>query len=96
MRIGTIACAIGLTCLASGAYSDGVKRNSATGEPIECYCTDGGGDRWELGDIICIDIYGRSFLARCEMSQNNPTWRDLSEGCVASRVKTDPTEQVPS
>ncbi|MEL6424013.1 MAG: hypothetical protein AAFQ33_01020, partial [Pseudomonadota bacterium] len=71
----------------TAAGADGVKRNAATGEPIECFCTDGGGDRWELGDVICIDIYGRSFLARCEMSQNNPTWRDLREGCVSSGLK---------
>ena len=50
----------------------------------DCYCTDRTGQRVELGDSICLVVDGRVFLARCEMSLNNPIWRELSDGCLTS------------
>ena len=47
----------------------------------DCFCTDSVGERVELGKMACLKIGSRSFLARCDMSQNNPTWRRVSEGC---------------
>jgi len=52
----------------------------------ECFCTDSAGDRKDLGDIICITIGSRSFMAKCVMAQNNPFWRDLGEGCLSSKL----------
>ncbi|MEM1267406.1 MAG: hypothetical protein AAGI50_15455 [Pseudomonadota bacterium] len=49
---------------------------------IECYCTDSWGSRRELGDMVCLEIGSRRFLARCEMSLNNPIWREVSDACV--------------
>ncbi len=48
---------------------------------IECYCTDASGQRIEMGDMICLNVGGRQFTARCEMSLNNPMWREVSDGC---------------
>jgi len=31
-----------------------------------------------------MSIGGRVYMARCEMSQNTPMWRETGEGCVAS------------
>ncbi|WP_082802369.1 hypothetical protein [Falsihalocynthiibacter arcticus] len=51
---------------------------------ISCYCTDKTGSRVELGQSICLQVDGRMFTARCEMSLNNPMWREQSEGCLSS------------
>ncbi|NDR57198.1 hypothetical protein [Aliiruegeria sabulilitoris] len=58
-----------------------------SGRVIDCYCTDSTGDRVELGDVICLRVDGRMFLARCEMSLNNPMWREVQEGCTTSRLE---------
>lgn len=49
----------------------------------ECYCTDSAGDRVEMGEILCLSVGGRAFMARCEMSQNVPMWRETGDGCVS-------------
>ncbi len=51
----------------------------------DCYCTDKTGSRVELGQIICLNVDGRSFMARCEMSLNNPMWRETGNSCMSSR-----------
>lgn len=50
----------------------------------DCYCTDRGGARIELGRVICMNVDGREYLARCEMSQNNPMWREIGGSCPVS------------
>lgn len=57
-----------------------------SGKVQDCYCTDSGGARVELGDMICLHVDGRMFLARCEMSLNNPMWREVREGCSLSEL----------
>ena len=49
---------------------------------VECYCTDREGARVEMGELRCMDLGGRQFLAQCQMSLNVPMWREVSEGCV--------------
>ncbi|MEM6897243.1 MAG: hypothetical protein AAF576_07660 [Pseudomonadota bacterium] len=50
----------------------------------DCYCTDSTGARVELGETICLSVDGREFLAQCQMSLNNPMWREMQSGCVTS------------
>ena len=50
----------------------------------DCYCTDSAGTRVELGQTICMYVDGRSFTARCEMSLNNPMWREVEDSCMTS------------
>ena len=69
------------TTLPAAAEERAAKERSAG---PDCYCTDEIGERREMGEIICINIHGREFLARCEMSLNSPTWRDLRTGCVGA------------
>lgn len=57
----------------------------------DCYCTDKNRDRFELGDRICLTVDGRSFMAECQMSQNNPMWRELGEACGLSLQLRQPT-----
>ena len=58
-----------------------------SGKPVECYCTDGAGDRVDLGERACLRVGGRAFTALCDMSQNVPTWRDTGEGCLSSSLQ---------
>ena len=53
----------------------------------DCYCTDKGGARVELGETRCMFVDGRSFTAQCQMSLNNPMWREVGEGCLSSELQ---------
>ncbi|WP_379561112.1 hypothetical protein [Psychromarinibacter halotolerans] len=59
---------------------------------VEYYCTDDHGARKELGDVICITAGCDTWMARCDMSLNNPTWRRIQDGCpgvsLYDRIKT--------
>jgi hypothetical protein len=59
--------------------------DTATVKWPECYCTDKAGARVELGEVICLYVDGRTFEARCEMSLNNPMWRETGGSCLSSR-----------
>ncbi|WP_246253337.1 hypothetical protein [Sulfitobacter maritimus] len=56
------------------------------GKTIDCYCTDRQGARVELGEIICLQVDGRMFMAQCQMSLNVPMWREVQKGCLSSRL----------
>ncbi len=57
------------------------------GRVIDCYCTDREGARVELGQEICLFVDGRAFMARCEMSLNNPMWRETGDSCLSSNAR---------
>lgn len=57
---------------------------SPSGKTVDCYCTDKTGARIELGETICMQVDGRMFMAQCQMSLNNPMWREVSKGCLSS------------
>ena len=59
---------------------------SPSGRTVECYCTDTQGLRIELGETICLQVDGRAFMAKCDMSLNVPIWRDTGNGCLSSQV----------
>ena len=71
---------VSLLLAASPALADA----TIGGETVECYCTDSDGARVEMGEVICLQVNGRMFMARCAMSLNVPTWREVSEGCLSS------------
>lgn len=50
---------------------------------VEYYCTGSGGERYELGAIICITASCQTWTARCDMSLNIPMWRKTQDGCPA-------------
>ena len=59
----------------------------------DCYCTNKTGQRLELGDIVCMSVGGRDFMARCEMSLNNPMWREVGGSCLSSQVLPQSKQQ---
>jgi len=53
----------------------------------KCQCRFPSGGNRDLGTVECLNITGRHYLMRCEMSNNTPYWKRLQdeEGCsVAS------------
>ncbi|MEL6510920.1 MAG: hypothetical protein AAFQ47_00760 [Pseudomonadota bacterium] len=59
---------------------------SSGGKTVDCYCTDQGGARIELGEQICLQVDGRLFTAQCQMSLNTPMWREVQNGCLSSSL----------
>ncbi len=72
-----------LILCASPAFSD---VTGPGGKVQDCYCTDKSGTRVELGEMICLQVDGRMFMAQCQMSLNVPMWREVQEGCLSSRL----------
>lgn len=64
------------------------------GKIIDCYCTDSKGGRVEIGDMICLQVDGRMFTAQCQMSLNVPMWREISNGCLSSKLR-EPSGNAP-
>lgn len=62
------------------------------GKTGDCYCTDRQGARVELGETICLTVDGKSFMAQCQMSLNNPMWRKISDGCPSSQLRQPPVQ----
>ncbi|MFD0858313.1 hypothetical protein [Roseovarius aquimarinus] len=56
---------------------------------VECYCTDKSGSRVELGEMTCLQVDGKMFMAQCQMSLNVPMWRKISDGCLSSSLPKD-------
>ena len=75
-----------LLLIASPVSAEGFKKRAkAENMPplpiIEFYCTGSSGERYELGDVICIAASCQTWMARCDMSQNNVMWRKMQDGC---------------
>ena len=64
------------------------------GKVIDCYCTDSKGARVELGEMICLRVDGRMFMAQCQMSLNVPMWREIEEGCLSSQAMSPIPERT--
>lgn len=84
---------LGLLMITSPSFSEG-----ADVQWPDCYCTDKSGARLELGDVICMSVGGRDFMARCEMSLNTPMWREISGACLSSQISpniSQPAQYTP-
>ncbi|WP_209503696.1 MULTISPECIES: hypothetical protein [unclassified Ruegeria] len=64
------------------------------GKTRDCYCTDTSGSRIELGEMICLQVDGRMFTAQCQMSLNVPMWREVQEGCLSSKLQSEPFDPI--
>ncbi|EDZ46785.1 conserved hypothetical protein [Rhodobacterales bacterium Y4I] len=56
------------------------------GKTIDCYCTDKSGARVELGELRCLQVDGRMFMAQCQMSLNVPMWREVQSSCLSASL----------
>lgn len=50
---------------------------------VDYFCTDADGRRLEIGQVICITASCNTWMAKCDMSLNNPMWRKVQDGCPA-------------
>jgi len=71
------------TCLALPAFAD---VQGPGGTVIDCYCTDKSGARVELGELRCLNVDGRRFMAQCQMSLNVPMWREVQTTCLSASL----------
>ena len=60
------------------------------GKVQDCYCTDKGGARVELGEFRCLAVDGRMFMAQCQMSLNVPMWREVQAECPSAALHLPP------
>ena len=75
-----------------GSFAD---VTSPSGKTVECYCTDKGGLRIELGQMTCLQVDGRMFMAQCQMSLNSPMWREVAPGCLSSELGNQALYSLP-
>lgn len=58
---------------------------SAGAAAADCTCSNRDGKRFNMGDVACIRVDGRAFMAECELNLNVTSWRKIGDGCpVAS------------
>lgn len=69
------------------AATPALAQSNASGGAHDCYCTDRTGARVEMGETICLNGDCLTFMAQCQTSLNNPTWRKVSDGCLSPGVK---------
>ena len=66
----------------------------------DCACINRNGQEVPLGEIACLTVGGKSFMARCSMSLNVLTWRRVqdADGCIVSQAPYpfSPAPQVAS
>ncbi|MEF0939075.1 hypothetical protein [Rhizobium sp. BR 362] len=47
----------------------------------DCYCKNTDGKLHAVGEIACLTVDGKSYLAQCEMNLNVTSWSKLQDGC---------------
>lgn len=52
------------------------------------FCTDAQGARHEMGEVVCLinNSCSQAWLAKCDMSLNNPMWRKIQDGCPTATL----------
>ena len=60
---------------------------AADGPPdARCNCRNRDGSRPELGQVVCLDVGGQRYLARCEMVLNVTSWQKVQDGCPSASL----------
>jgi hypothetical protein len=47
----------------------------------DCYCKNRDGKLHTVGEVACVTVDGKSYLAQCEMNLNVTSWSKLQDGC---------------
>ncbi|WFU10228.1 hypothetical protein QA646_05035 [Rhizobium sp. CB3090] len=47
----------------------------------DCYCKNTDGKLHAVGEVACMTVDGKSYLAQCEMNLNVTSWAKLQDGC---------------
>lgn len=46
-----------------------------------CYCKNADGKQHAVGEVACMTVGDKSYLAQCEMNLNVTSWAKLQDGC---------------
>jgi hypothetical protein len=52
----------------------------------DCACVNRDGVRHDLGEVACLRVDGRSYLAECEMNLNVTSWKKIADDCPEARI----------
>lgn len=74
----------GMACTLSLAFALGA---AAGADAHNCTCRNRDGSRYQLGQVACLHVDGKSFLARCEMKLNVSSWTKVQDGCPVSGTR---------
>ncbi|MEZ2221075.1 hypothetical protein [Rhizobium sp. RCC_161_2] len=51
----------------------------------DCYCKNSDGKQHAIGEVACMTVGDKSYLAQCEMNLNVTSWSKLQEGCPVTQ-----------
>lgn len=74
--------------LQAGTADDIAKALGKSNGAYDYFCTGSDGRRHEMGDVVCLinNSCTQTWLAKCDMSLNNPMWRKVQDGCPAASL----------
>lgn len=71
-----------LSCmLLAAAVSAGTLSAFAGPPDARCTCRNSDGAKHALGAVVCLNVGGQKYLARCEMVLNVTSWQKVQDGC---------------
>jgi len=72
----------------AGPAEDIAAVNGQSKGAYDYYCTGSDGERFELGEIVCLvnNSCSQTWLAKCDLSLNSPMWRKVQDGCPAATL----------
>ena len=82
IRFAFCPCAAALALAATPAFAD-----------PECLAN---GKSFQIGQIACLTLAGKSHLARCDMVLNNTSWTKIRDDCPENMPTTPITTPAPS
>lgn len=62
----------------------------------ECTCVNKDGTRYNMGDVACIRVDGRAYMAECELNLNVTSWRKIGDGCPVASADNPPMSRRPT
>ena len=60
----------------------------------ECMCI-ANGQRYSLGETVCLKLSSGSWLARCGRVLNNTSWEKIGDGCPVSSINAPQLPETP-
>ena len=56
----------------------------------DCTCTNRDGGEFHVGQVTCLDVDGKRYLARCEMVLNVTSWKKVGNECPTAAAGSRP------
>lgn len=102
-RLVSIALLIPTVSLGGDLVTPSIDNPYPTLPGVEYYCLGAGGQRYELGEVVCLatNSCAQPWFAKCDLTNHTPMWRKTMDGCpgasLIDRLKSlDPGLYSPS